>query len=106
MILFYLYFVQNIIRLIWFDIGRNGYDDVAITVVGDVDSATRNMNRQAAKEQQKEKTIMTDHHGHVVVILVTCSTVNTNDVLKKLHFLNGLCTRNLTEKKIGFTILR
>ena len=50
MILFYLYFVQNIIRLIWFNIGRNGYDDVAITVIGDVDSATRNMNRQAAKE--------------------------------------------------------
>ena len=106
MILFYLYFVQNIIRLIWFNIGRNGYDDVAITIAGDVDSATRNTNRQAAKEKQKKKTIMTDRHGHEVVILVTCYTVNTNDVLKKLHFLNALCTRNLTEKKIGFTILR
>jgi hypothetical protein len=66
MILFYLYFVQNIIRLIWFNIGRNGYDDVAITVVGDVDSATTGtVKRKAEKEQQKKKT-MTNRHDVVL----------------------------------------
>jgi hypothetical protein len=49
---------------------------------------------------------MTDHHGHVVVFLVTCSIVNTNDILKKLHFSNALYTQNWKETEIDFTMLK
>lgn len=78
----YLNVFQLTVGFIWRNIWWNGYDNIAITIVDDIDPATRNINRQAPEERRKEKTTMRDHY---VELFVAKCNVNgdTNQFIKQ-----------------------